>query len=174
MLSPSNSTPIHDTTNDAVAMNTIPTSPPRYSTGLVGIPVGGPLTARDTSQASTSTVVPAVKLTSAATSELPATAPTCPLNACCTAMPAPATNGSTSIAIRPASTWPAMSPANAPPTAATVSAAPVIRSQLVGSLPEGPRPYRSTNSPLTVCPATTPTVNRATPMTATVRDWPST
>ena len=59
-------------------------------------------------------------------------------------------------------------------TAATVSTLPSTRMPVMGLFPAGPIPIRSTSRPLRVCPVTAATVKRATPSSATVKDWAKT
>src|SRR5690606_22710585 len=65
---PNSRTPVHDTSTAATVMTTIPMTPPRYSTGSSGNAAGAvaPNATSDTSHATTSAVVPAVKFTNAA------------------------------------------------------------------------------------------------------------
>ena len=46
----------------------------------------------------------------------------------------------------------------------------MTRMPVTALLPAGPMPSRSTSSPLSVCPVTVATVNRATPSRPTVKD----
>ena len=92
-----------------------------------------------------------------------------PLSACWAEAIAPPTAAATSS---PSSTPPLTAasrpcPSRSTATATTASAAPAIRVADSGCGPPGPSPTRSTTSPPTAWPATTPTVNVATPTRGT-------
>src|SRR4029453_6010391 len=62
-------------------------------------------------------------------------------------------------------------PPTATSTPTTARTAATARPRFTGRRPAGPIPNRSTPIPLTVCPPTTATVQRATPASGTAYDW---
>ncbi len=86
--------------------------------------------------------------------------PSRPFTADWNAIPAPVRNGSTSIhSGARAST----SPPSETPTARSAKSPPSSRPGVIATTPAGPNPTLSSSNACSVCPATTPTVNSATP-----------
>ena len=118
--------------------------------------------------AASSATAPTAKLTNVAVSTLPEAARTRPLTACCQARPTPARAGSRARASPAGSSGRSPTARN---TAGTVSAAPASRAGVTSCRPDGPIPARSTTRLLADWPATTATVNTATPSRPTVSPW---
>ena len=139
--------------------------------GATACPGRGRCRRRSRTRARAATI-PAEKFTVAASRPSPVARCTRPLSACWAEAIAPPTAAATSS---PSSTPPLTAacrpcPSRRIATATIASAAPAIRPADSGCDPPGPSPTRSTTSPPTAWPATTPTVNVATPTSGTATE----
>ncbi len=170
------STPRPRTAKAATVTKTTPIGPPSQSTGSDQIAGGGtngfPSNSSTTVAMTLSTAKPTVKLTIAATSGLPAATATRPFSPCWKATSAPAAMAkSTSAGANDPSVIP---PCTASATPATHNTAATTRGPVTGRRPPGPTPSRSATSEFPVWPATTATVNSATPRVGTTSPWAAT
>src|SRR6266536_3570576 len=167
MTSPARRTPRAGNASAIVPTTPMPTGPPRYTQGVDGQCRGQSAPATWANPTTTvSAAVPTRKFTVTTSVGSPVTACSRPTTACWPAIAVPpATDRSSSASTLSPGVAEPPAPSRTTPTASTASPAPASRAADSRRCPPAPSPARSTSNPPAVCPATMPTVHRATPIT---------